>query len=293
MGSVKMPTPKDKVLQSDIVHGLANNKTIYTVSFFDEKKMVVIEHVDALASYDDKALKQFRSYLENPSSEILLVMYVTTLPERSSFTDLLEKYTFIERIKPIEGSLLPIHIKKIFDEDGYKIDGRTIQAIIDRTGNNLYLIEQEISKLKAYAYDLKEINFDMVNHLVPRTLEENIFNFSSAYLRGDVKTYMQIYDDLLESKMQPSTIINHLYQTIFLIFQAQKLLQSKYDQESIAHYLGISSGRAYHVVKEARVQNPKALEKLIKDLKELDLNIKSGNQDDRLGFELLLLGKVK
>src|SRR5690606_36517237 len=98
-------TPLENILQE-----------LYTVSFFDEKKMVVIEHVDALASYDDKALKQFRSYLENPSSEILLVMYVTTLPERSRFTDLLEKYTFIERIKPIEGSLLPIHIKKLFDE---------------------------------------------------------------------------------------------------------------------------------------------------------------------------------
>src|SRR5690606_6072356 len=162
-------TPLENILQE-----------LYTVSFFDEQKMVIIENVDALSQYDMKELKDFQKYLENPSSEIILIMYVTKLPERSSFTDLLEKYTFIEQIKPIEGSLLPIHIKKIFDEDGYKIDGRTIQAIIDRTGNNLYLIEQEIEKLKAYAHDTKEISYLIVDELVPRTLEENIFNFSKA-----------------------------------------------------------------------------------------------------------------
>ena len=275
-------TPLENILQE-----------LYTVSFFDEQKMVIIENVDALSQYDMKELKDFQKYLENPSSEIILIMYVTKLPERSAFTDLLEKYTFIEQIKPIEGSLLPIHIKKIFDEDGYKIDGRTIQAIIDRTGNNLYLIEQEIEKLKAYAHDTKEISYLIVDELVPRTLEENIFNFSKAYLQGDVRSYIQMYDDLLESKMQASTIINHLYQTVYLIYQAQKLLKSGYDQESISHYLGITSGRAYHVVKEAKVQSPKALEALIKDLSNLDLDIKSGNQDDKLGFELLLLRKVK
>ena len=64
------------------------------------------------------------------------------------------------------------------------------------------------------------------------------------------------------------------------------------NQKSLAETLGISSGRAYHVMKEAKLQSRADLESLIHGLAKLDVDIKSGVKDEKLGFELLLLRRL-
>lgn len=264
-----------------------------TVSLFGDLKMIIVENIDGFARYEEEQLEPLIKYLEKPSQDVILIFSAPSLPKDHILSDVLTKYAYIENVKSLEGSALPIYIKKVFDADGYTIDGRTIQLLIDRAGIDMFLLHQEINKLKTYAFDSKTISAHDVELLVPRNLEDNIFAFSSAYLTGDVKAYMQIYDDLLGSKMQASTLLSHLFTTVNLILQAQNLLKQGYSQESIANYLGITSGRAYYVVKEAKIQKNIRLEKLVKDLAKLDVSIKTGMQDDKLGLELLLLGNLK
>ncbi len=264
-----------------------------TVSLFGDLKMIIVENIDGFTRYDQEQLEPLIKYLEKPSQDVIIIFSAETLPKDHLLSSVLEKYAYIENVKSLEGSALPIYVKKAFDEDGYIIDGRTVQILIDRAGTDMFSLHQEIDKLKAFAVDSKTISTLDVESLVPRSLEDNIFAFSSAYLRGDTKMYMQIYDDLLGSKMQSSTLLTHLFKTVNLILQAQNLLKQGYSQESIANYLSISSGQAYYVVKEAKVQKRNRLEKLVKDLAKLDVSIKTGMQDDKLGFELLLLGNLR
>ncbi len=267
-------------------------KELVTVSFFSQTKMIVVENIDSFVRYEKDQLMPLIKYLEKPSSDVILILSAQEIPKNHSLGDALSKYTFIETIKSLELSSLPIYVHKLFSKDGYKIDGRTIEALIERTGNDLFLLHQEAEKLKTYAYDEKVIVLDDVNLLVPRNLEDNIFAFSSAYLKGDVKGYMQIYDDLLGSKINSSTILNHLFNTVNLILQTKTLLDQGSNQESVANYLKVSTGRAYHLIREAKVQNTLKLERLIKNLAKLDLEIKTGLKDEKLGFELLLLGSL-
>lgn len=267
-------------------------KELVTVSFFSQTKMIVVENIDSFVRYEKDQLMPLIKYLEKPSSDVILILSAQEIPKNHSLGDALSKYAFIETIKSLELSSLPIYVHKLFSKDGYKIDGRTIEALIERTGNDLFLLHQEVEKLKTYAYDEKVIVLDDVNLLVPRNLEDNIFAFSSAYLKGDVKGYMQIYDDLLGSKINSSTILNHLFNTVNLILQTKTLLDQGSNQESVANYLKVSTGRAYHLIREAKVQNTLKLERLIKNLAKLDLEIKTGLKDEKLGFELLLLGSL-
>lgn len=267
-------------------------KELITVSFFSQTKMIIVENIDSFVRYDKEQLSPFIKYLEKPSDDVILILSAQEIPKNHSLGDALSKYAFIETIKSLELSSLPIYIHKIFSKDEYKIDGRTIEALIERTGNDLFLIHQEIEKLKTFAYDKKVVVLEDVLLLVPRNLEDNIFAFSSAYLKGDVKNYMQIYDDLLGSKINSSTILNHLFTTVNLILQTKTLLDQGSNQEAVANYLKISTGRAYHLIREAKQQNQSKLEKLIKNLAKLDLEIKTGQKDEKLGFELLLLENI-
>ncbi|WP_162146794.1 DNA polymerase III subunit delta [Acholeplasma granularum] len=268
------------------------NQELQTVSFFSELKMVIIENVDSLNRFDENQLTIFLKYLEKPSDDIVLILSAITLPKNHVIETYLSKYAFIETIDQLEGKALEQYILNKFTEEGYYIEHDAIVTLLERTQNDLFLLNQEAQKIKTYALEDKSIKKEDVELLVTRNLEDNIFAFSTAYLKGNIRICIQIYEDLLTTKMQPSMIFSHLYNTINLILQTKKLIDEGLNQTTIASSLGVSTGRAYHLIKEAKQQRKADLEHLIKSLAQLDVDIKSGNKDDKLGIELLLLRRL-
>lgn len=266
---------------------------LYTISFFSHSKMIIVNHLESFTRYSIDELKELIKYIQNPSEDTILVFSASEFNETNPLYDVIEKHAYIDQIKSVDAQQLPKYIEEQFKMDGYHVDSDAILELTLRTQNELYALHQEIEKLKLYTIDEKRISKLEVQLLVPRTLEDNIFNFSTAYLKGDTRQYVAIYDDLMQSKMTTNTIFNHLFQTVSLIYQANMMMKQGKNQEQIAYALGISTGRAYYVIKEAKEQNIKRIEKTIKDLAKLDVLIKSGRQDDKLGFELLLLGNLK
>ncbi len=264
-----------------------------TVSFFSDQKMIILENIEAFYRYDDQQLKPLINYFMKPSNEIILILTSQKLPADHIIESTLMKYAYVENIHNLKASALPLYIKEIFNEDGYTIEAKAVEELINRVGEDLFLLHQEINKLKIYQVYDKVIDFKDVDVLVARTLEDNIFAFSTAYLSGDVNLYMQIYDDLLTNKMAPTQIMNHLFNTVNMIQLAQNLINDNHNQDAIANYFKISSGRAYYLIKEAKEQNPVKIEKLIKNLADLDYRIKSGQTEDKIGLELLLLGGIR
>lgn len=265
---------------------------LQTLSFFGDKKLIVVENVEAFNKYSEHDLESFIHYIKNPSDDIVLILTLHDFPKSVHLKDALEKYTYIETIKDLEENALPLYLYKIFSKDGYQIDSKTLKALIERVGVDLFLLNQEIEKLKTYKLHEKRITIDDIYQLVPRTLEDNIFVFMKAFLKEDTKMYLSIYDDLIQSKIPVLTIMNQLYSNLSLILQIQYLIEDGHKQESIQNFLGLSSGRTYYLMKDAKEQNKKQIERIIKDLAILDYEIKTGQKEDKLGFELLLMKRV-
>ena len=117
--------------------------------------MVVIENLDSLTKFDDDALATFYKYLASPSDEILLILTIPAIPKDHTLGNYLEKYTYIETIQSLEGDALTAYVKADFNKDGYQIEDKSIQVIIERSQNDLFAIHQEINKIKMFAYDEK------------------------------------------------------------------------------------------------------------------------------------------
>lgn len=262
-----------------------------TVSFFDEKKLVIIQNANQLKRFSLDEIKDLEKYLRNPNEDTILILTNNSEIEDKTLKTLFNKYCYIEKISNIKLEELPNYIYKNFKKDKYEIDEFAIKALISRIEIDQDLLEVEINKLKTFAYDSKVINEDNVIDLVPRTLEDNIFYFSQKYLNNEVLNYMNIYYDLIGSKITPLTILNHLFNNINLLIQVKILLNKRCTREQIAETLAISPGRTYYLINDAKNQSLKSLQNKVKELANLDLNIKLGLQEEKVGLELLLLGK--
>ena len=95
----------------------------------------------------------------------------------------------------------------------------------------------ELQKLFLAAMDDKKITKRMVEDLVPRNLEQNIFDIVTYVLKKDVEKAIQTYRDLLLQKEEPIKINAILLGQFRLLIQVKLLAKKGYQQPDMTKVL--------------------------------------------------------
>ncbi len=176
-------------------------------------------------------------------------------------------------------------IQSQFKSRGFKIDDDSINEMIKRSNYNYQIYINEASKLMLYADD-KVISLDKVNDIFSYNPDDNIFNLSNAILEKNKQKIFDSYNDLKMMGKQIVYIINSL--TTFLLFVDQVLYLKKVNKDyiSIANLLKANTYRVKKTL-ETKLDHEKVIS-MINELANLDKDIKLGNINQYLGFELFL-----
>ncbi|HHT82216.1 MAG TPA: DNA polymerase III subunit delta [Acholeplasmataceae bacterium] len=264
---------------------------LQTISFFRGQKVVLLSSILELYDLNQYDQDRFISYLEKPNPDTILIMYSSKIKEdESEMSKALNLYAKIIKMQDIDKKELPNLIRKNFNDDDYQINGSAITELIERTNGDFQAIEQEITKLKLYAYDQKFIDVKAIRLLVSKNLDENMYELLSAILNKEKTKAIQIYYDLLVTNVQPVQIIGYISNRVRDLIHTSLLVSRNYTTDMIAKHFKISDGRAYYMVRDAKRLNINELESYLQQLSDLDFDIKSGNIDPRLGVELFLFG---
>ncbi len=281
------------IIKYDLLENSSDDvfEDLQTVSFFAEKKVILIRNINELEKEDEFIIKNWVTYFEKPNPDVILIIALQELlPETSLLGGALFKYAFIEKVKDMEKKDYPDFIKNMFKKYQYQISDDAVEALLERTNLDFNLINQEAEKLMLFAYETKEINEKAVILLVSRNLEENIFELTNALLSKNQTKTIEIFYDLVARNEDPLRILNNIVGKVRELMHTKLLLDKGYRQDQIAEHFHIKSGRAYYLVKNAQGVNFAQLENHIKKLSKLDYDIKSGKIEKKLGLELYLLG---
>jgi DNA polymerase-3 subunit delta len=281
------------IIKYDLLENSSDDilEDLKTVSFFAEKKLILIRNIQEIEKEEEFVLNDFISYLSNPNPDVILMILLPELLKDSSILgQALFKYAFIEKIKDMEKKDYPDFIKNMFRKYQYQITDDAVEQLLDRTNLDFNLINQEAEKLMLFAYDTKEINEKAVLLLVSRNLEENIFELTNALLSKNLTRTIEIFYDLIARNEDPLRILNNIVGKVRELMHTKLLIDKGYRQDMIAEHFHIKSGRAYYLVKNAQSIEFSQLENHLKKLSKLDYDIKSGKIDKKIGLELYLLG---
>lgn len=263
-----------------------------TVSFFANHKIVILKNIYELYNKPEVEFKYFKEYLKKPSPGVYLIIMtpIDVDTQSNEITELLNMYAYKVKVVSPDKESLPKIIKQLFLDDGYQIETKAIEELIHRTNSNYPIIVQEITKLKLYAHDSKNITLNSIRLMVSKNLEENIFDLTAAIVNKNRTKAIEIYYDMLTSQVNPHTILNDIANRLRRLIYTQLLRKQNYSQELIAKHFGVSIGYAYYLMRDAQILRFDELEKYLDQLTDLDYQIKSGNMDAKLGIELFLLG---
>lgn len=275
-------------LEQDYLTKIIND--VNSVSLFSEKKVVLVYNSFIFTGTTKKTIEQdtqeLENYLNNINEDNILVFVVNSekLDERKKITKLIKKVGYVKEYNSVDTNSI---VKSLFD--GYSISSDLIKYLIDRVGDNLPLLSNEIEKIKLYKDSDKNISKEDIDELTVKSYEENNFKLIDAIISKNKSLAYQLYSERIKLNEEPIAIIIALANQIRIMYQVKQFYLNGYTENDIAKSLNIHPYRVKLAAQNSRKYDSDLLIDYLKQLADLDVNIKNGNIDKNLGLELFIL----
>lgn len=263
-----------------------------TISLFGEKKAIIIENSYIFTSSNNKKLPEqplecLTDYLEhpNPSTILLFIVNKETIDSRKKIVTQLKKVGKVFEFVPLENevSFVTNMLKP------YYMQLSDYSFFINRVGHNLSLLEQEIEKLKIYKNEVLEITRQDILDITCKTVDIDIFTLIEDIVLKNKEKALESYTEMIKLGEEPIKIIIMLANQFRIMYQAKQLLKRGYSEKNIASHLDIHPYRVKLALEKSRKFQEEDLLSYLKQLANLDYEIKSGKMDKNIGLELFIL----
>lgn len=263
-----------------------------SVPFFSEYRMVVLTHPYFLTtekgrnekSEDLDALVQ--TLMNTDGATIAVIFAEGKLDERRQAVKKLKKVATNLTFDHLNGQQLKDACRQAFKRRQTSIDNQALDLLLQRAGDNLLHMQNEVDKLCLYA---KKITIDDVRRLVVKPIEENAFELSNALLKRDLGRVLSIYRDLMAKNEEPIRLIAMIASSLRTLYQVKLLDRKGYNDKEIARYLDMNPFRLRYI----RIDTPNFelddILNLMAKLSHLDVQIKRGQIDKYQGLELFFM----
>lgn len=264
--------------------------------FFGERKLVFVQNPFFLTGQKpkgvpDHSLEELEAYLENPADFSILVFFAPyeKLDKRKKITKLIQKNAITIDVSSPHPNEASRYIKELVSEKGYRFSDGAFQLFIERTNGHLTSMMHELDKLFLYHTQSKVITQESVQQLVPKTLEQNVFELNTLVLNNKVEESIETYQDLLVQKEEPIKIVALLISQFRILLQVKILEKQGYPQNDIAKVLKVHPYRVKLAAQSIRRYPQDILSEALDYLIDADYKMKTGQIDQELQVELFIM----
>lgn len=271
----------------DLSEGLLDDalEDLNTYGLFSDKKIVIINNFDKMDPLFNKP-EELLKYVENSSSLNLLFVVSDKYDDRKKIIkDLKKKMEFIKI------STDPVEFTKSCLE-GYKIENGVINLLVNNTLGDVTRLYNECNKLKTYKINDKYISKEDVEELSFKKLGDSTeitFQFSRALAEKDKKGALKLYQELLNYKIEPLSIIGLLASQFRIMYQVKNLEEKNMRNDEIASSLKEKPYRITKTRELTRYYSKGEILDLMIKLEDIDLKIKTTSVDANTLIRLFIL----
>jgi DNA polymerase-3 subunit delta len=268
---------------------------LQTNSLFASRRVLHLYQVDKLK---DSVIEQLENYFTDPQPSLFLVLSTAAIHRGSSFYKKTEKAGIIldiEEQKPWEKTAALVqYAEELFSREGLSFDHQLCLQIVERTGSQKLLLEQEIEKLICYMENRRQITQKDLEAVSVSTSNENGWQLGDAIFRRDTSAAIRIIQTLLEQEGSIIGLLRQLRGQFQVKYQVNALLASGGGSYEIQQKFPYMKGNILQQnIQAVQGYGSKELKKGILLIDETELLAKSSGMAenllaDRLIFKLTL-----
>lgn len=228
---------------------------VESVPFFAERKCVVLKNLDPDLLDKD----EFEGYLamikDVPETSVVIITRENTEEDAKTFRQKLEKAKMKKLIEAVDANgvvcelnmfppqkLMGMAISKC-RRGGCELSEENAQFLSARVGGSLSVLRTEIEKLCAYRQS-GEITREDIEAIVPKLLENKVYELAKELFAGRVASALEILDDVFALHFDPTRIMQALSGHFVDLYFAKLGKQAKKSYSAAASALNYG-GRSF------------------------------------------------
>lgn len=272
-----------------------------TLPFLEDRKLIIAGNASFLTAQDkgrEKVthnLEMLEAWLANPSPTATIVFLAPyeKLDGRKKITKVMQKMTTVVEANRLQGRDLTTWIQHEAKSNETHISPEAAGQLVEIGGDNLLSLAAEIKKMATYLSGEGEITSNVIEMLVQRTPEMDVFRLTDAYLAGKVSDTVSIYHDLLRNGEEPIMLTSLISGQIRLMIHVQSLRKKGYQQHQIAKSLKVHPFRVKLMMENRSVPSEERLLNILNKLATIDYKLKSTSGKRERILELFFMQAIR
>ncbi|WP_028776268.1 DNA polymerase III subunit delta [Shimazuella kribbensis] len=267
-----------------------------TPSFFGGKRLILAKNANFLTTAKSKKeqnhnIDAWMEYLKHPSESSAIVFTVNNdkLDKRKKVVKQMEKIASVTKFDALKGQALLKWVTERFRALQVKVSRDVCIVFIQVVGNDLRLLDKECQKLALYVGVKGVVTMEIMDQLIPRTLESNVFQLTQKLAENKIAEVWQIWEDLLTQKEEPVRVLALMIRQFRLLYQTKILSQRGMGASEMAKMLGMHPYPVKLAVTNAGAFSVDQLKKYLSLAVAADQDIKSGKIEKVMAVEQIFL----
>ena len=249
-------------------------------SYFKDKKD--IPNINLLENY-------FDSY--NSNSYLVFVCNSDSIDSRKKIVNLIKKYGIVKKLE-VNDNYLNDYVNNYLKDNGYKINNGDVVYFINRVGNDINNVTNELDKLMLYKINDKIINRNDIDLLTVENIDDSIYDLVNCILKNDNEKAIKLYNNFIDNGMDVNQIVAIIAAQIRLLYQVKRLYNSGKSNDEIAKILEFKSVyRVKYLLSDSYYYSESDLVKYLSKLADIDNAIKTSNGDGNMLMQLFIVKK--
>jgi len=216
----KLNINEDDIIYYDIIDVNDIIDESLTISMFSLNKFIIIDSTSYLSEKKEinniSLLEDyFNSY--NSNSYLVFISNSLSVDSRKKLYKLISSKGEVKKLE-VNDEYLNKYIRSYLKDNGYDMNNLDITYFINRVGNNIDNITNELDKLMLYKLDNKVITKDDISLLVEESIDNPIYDLVNFILKNDNNKALKLYYKFISDGMDAIGLIPIIASQIRLLF---------------------------------------------------------------------------
>ncbi|MFG6326681.1 MAG: DNA polymerase III subunit delta [Lachnospiraceae bacterium] len=256
-----------------------------TMPFFADYRLVVVEN----SGFFKGANERMAEYVEKIPESTVMVFVESEVDKRGKLYKRVKEKGHECEMTVQTPAVLEKWILGILGREGKRITKEAIDYFLSISGSDMTNIYGELEKLICYCMDKEAIDVADIKEITTEQISAKIFDMIDALGYKNQKRTLDIYYDLINTKEPPMRILFMLTRQFNIMLQVKELKEQGMGQKDIASRLSMQPFIVGKAMKQTGNFKGTTLRAAIHEAVDMEKNIKSGNMDEKMGVELLLI----
>lgn len=261
-----------------------------TIPFFSQEKVILVQNATFLSTNDDTNwdVKVLEQYFEHPmdSTNLIFIGDFEKLDARKKIVKLMQKKCKVLQFHKIDELGKKQYVHEQITKRHLQMEPLVVEALTKRLPLDILSIRSEFDKLALYG---DTIDLEVVERLITRPLEDDVFELVNAVVDKNLKKAFHLWEDLCVLNKDAIYLIATLASQFRFLFQVKELMLEGKTKADITSILNAHPYRVQLTMRSAQNLELSNVLSILSRLADLDQKIKAGNIDKVMGFEMFLL----